>query len=259
MSTADGAILAMGTVFSHNVMRQMDAFYPGFINPQNLLTVARLSTVPFTLAAALIAAYYQSDNPAGATGYLLIVAFDVVLATVVAPLFGCFYTKTPRPNAAFLSILSGATTRVVLEFTLKKDGYLLLPYEADEFLDYGEAASAKLPPFIDAPAEEVWDPSTEMCDQQGFEDYTGVDSLSAFAVSIAVFVLVQFLEDKFGRLFTLPGLEPYEKELGHSGEKDDNETVTRSEYLDTSERGTDISSKENKDATPPEPASDESA
>jgi Na+/proline symporter len=135
MSTADGAILAMGTVFAHNVMRQFDSIFPKLVTPENLLTVTRLATIPLTLAAALIAAYYQSDNPAGATGYLLIVAFDVVLATVTVPLFGCFYCKNPRPNAAFLSIICGAATRIIMEFTLPKDGYLLLPYEADEFLD----------------------------------------------------------------------------------------------------------------------------
>lgn len=136
MSTADGAILAMGTVFSHNVMRHFGAFVPGLVTADNLLTVTRLSTIPLTLAASLIAAYYESDNPAGATGYLLIVAFDVVLATVVVPLFGCFYTKNPSPSAAFLSIICGALTRIIMEFTLPKDGFLLLPYDVPEFCTY---------------------------------------------------------------------------------------------------------------------------
>ena len=108
MSTADGAVLAMGTVFAHNIMRQFDTVFPSIVTPDNLLMITRLATVPLSLSSALIAAYYQSDNPAGATGYLLIVAFDVVLATVVVPLFGCFYAKNPRPSAAFLSIICGA-------------------------------------------------------------------------------------------------------------------------------------------------------
>lgn len=211
----------MGTVFAHNVARQFDSVFPNLVTAENLLTVTRISTFPFALTSALIGAYYQTDNPAGATGYLLIVAFDVVLATVVVPLFGCFYTKTPRPNAAFLSVLCGAITRIVMEFALKKDGYLLLPYGDAEFLDYGAAASPNVPVFVDAPAEEVWDPDTEICEQSSFTDFTGVDSLSAFLVSLLVFVLVQTIENATGEaLFIIPGLEPYEKNLGGDEEKD---------------------------------------
>lgn len=215
MSTADGAILAMGTVFAHNVVRQFDIIYPSLVTPENLILVTRLATVPLSLSSALIAAYYQSDNPAGATGYLLIVAFDVVLATVVVPLFGCFYAKNPRPTAAFLSIICGATTRIILEFTLPKDGFLLLPYEVDEFLDYGTAASTKLPLFVDGNATEVWDPSSEPCDQSRYRDFTGVDSLTALLVSFLVYTGVQTLEHYRGKpLFTMPGLQGYVKDLG---------------------------------------------
>ena len=120
------------------------------VTSDNLLLSARLATIPFTLASTMIGAYYRSsDSAAGATGYLLIVAFDIVLATMVAPLFGCFYAKNPSPRAAFCSVLTGVTTRVVLEFTLPKDGYLLLPYDSPEFENYGEAASSKFPPFVD--------------------------------------------------------------------------------------------------------------
>ena len=89
MSTADGAILAMGTVFSHNVMRQLDSQFPSLVTPDNLLMVTCLTTIPFTLpstpsalCSTLIASYYNSsDSAAGATGYILIVAFDIVLAS----------------------------------------------------------------------------------------------------------------------------------------------------------------------------------
>ena len=207
MSTADGAILAMGTVWSHNITRQLDSWYPALVTPDNLLTVARLSTIPFTLAATIIASEERQ------TGYLLIVAFDIMLAGVVAPLFGCFYTKTPSPRAALLSVLSGVITRVVLEFTIPKDGLLILPYNYPEFYDYGPAASAAFPTFFDA--DVVWDPATEPCEAEQFEDYTGVDSLSAFLCSILVFVGVQLIENARGgkALFTFPGLEPYEKDL----------------------------------------------
>jgi Na+/proline symporter len=215
MSTADGAILAMGTVASHNLMRQLDPWWPGLVTSENLLRAARLSTIPFTLASTLIGAYYRSsDSAAGATGYLLIVAFDIVLATVVAPLFGCFYTKNPSPRAALCSVITGGLTRIILEFALPKDGWLLLPYGGPEFDNYGEAASTKLPSFVNGTDAEVWNPAEEVCIQVKYKDFTGVDSLSAFLGSILIFVLVQFLEHRRGgkALFTLPGMVPYQKQ-----------------------------------------------
>lgn len=198
MSTCDGAILAMGTVFSHNVVRNLGSFFPcfgdGLISSDNLLMVARIMSVPFTVIAALIGAYYRSSHSAGATGYLLIVAFDVVFASVVVPLFGCFYTKKPSPLAALLSILAGVIVRIILEFSLPKDGFLLAPFGGDEFLDYGSAASTAFPPFFDEPAADLWDTDAEPCEQKRFNDLTGVDSLSAPIVGLIVFVAVQFLE-----------------------------------------------------------------
>ena len=198
MSTCDGAILAMGTVFSHNVVRNFGSFFPcigkDLISSSNLLMVARIMSVPFTIIATLIAAYYKSTHSAGATGYLLIVAFDVVFASVVVPLFGCFYTKKPSPLAALLSILSGIIVRVVLEFALPKDGLLLAPFSGDEFLDYGAAASTAFPSWFDEPAANLWDSEAEPCEQPRVKDFTGVDSLAAPAVGMLVFVLVQFLE-----------------------------------------------------------------
>ena len=80
LSTASGAILAMGTVFSHNIVRQMDYKWPDLITDDNLLTMARVMTIPFAIASACLAAFYRE------TGYLLIVSFDITLATIVAPL-----------------------------------------------------------------------------------------------------------------------------------------------------------------------------
>lgn len=209
MSTADGAILAMGTVFAHNVVRQLDAIYPSLITAENLLTSARISTLPFTIIAAILAAFYQK------TGYLLIVAFDIVFACVIAPLFGCFYTKNPSPRAALCSVMTGIILRVTLEFALPKDGYLVLPLDFPEFDNYGPAASTLLPTFVDGPAGSVWDPTVEPCEQEKYSDYTGVDSLAAFGASTLVFLLIQFVEHRIGRpLFYFPGDVGYEKDLG---------------------------------------------
>ena len=48
--------------------------------------------------------------------------------------------------------------------------------------------------FVDAPAEEVWDPTEEPCDQVRFSDFTGADSLGAAVTSLVVFCFFQFLE-----------------------------------------------------------------
>eukprot|EP00178_Gracilaria_changii_P012235 TRINITY_DN345_c0_g1_i2.p1 TRINITY_DN345_c0_g1~~TRINITY_DN345_c0_g1_i2.p1 ORF type:complete len:508 (+),score=44.46 TRINITY_DN345_c0_g1_i2:3314-4837(+) len=209
MSTSDGAILAMGTVFSHNLLRQLSRWFPRALSRERLLLLARLSTLPFAIAAGAIASYSASI-----TGTLLIVAFDVVLATVVAPLFGCFYAKKPSPRAALLSFATGSVLRISLQFALRKDGSFLLPYSAKEFLNFGTAASLKLPLFVDDAAENVWNPAQEVCDQERFRDYSGVDSLTAFAASIAVFVAVQLIERYTGSLFRFPGDVPYQKDSG---------------------------------------------
>jgi Na+/proline symporter len=233
MSTCDGAILAMGTVFSHNIIRNMPSFFPCFskiVTNDNLLFFARFASIPLTLIATLVAGYYRSTHSAGATGYLLIVAFDVVFATCVVPLFGCFYTKKPSPLAALLSIISGALVRVILEFALPKDGFLLAPFGGDEFLNFGPGASTAVPSFWDFPEADRWDPSAEPCDQSRFKDLTGVDSLAAPVVGLIVFMAVQFLE-RNGPLvdFSKEGnMIPYVKE-GQEGHAD--ETVRVGETL----------------------------
>lgn len=190
----------MGTVFSHNILRNLGSFLPcvspSLVTDENLLRMARVITMPFAAIAAFLAIYYHSTHSLGATGYLLIVAFDVVLASAVVPLFGCFYTTKPSPLAAFCSILAGVFVRVFLEFTLPKDGFVILPYPGDEFLNYGPAASTLYPPFFDKPQEEIWDPTVEgqQCDQPQYNDWTGVDSLAAPIAAAVVFISVQWLE-----------------------------------------------------------------
>ena len=192
---------------------------------------AHVATVPLTLFSTIIADQVRD------TGYLLIVAFDVVLAAVVAPLFGAYYTKNPSPRAAFVSVCSGAIVRIVLEFTLPKDGYLVLPYKEPEFVDYGPAASSLFPVFFDQPPELLWNATAEPCDQPQLEDYTGVDSLAAFLVSILTFVGVQAIENATGKpLFNFPGLTPYEKETGgKSPSQEDDTKHTKKEGSDKEE------------------------
>lgn len=70
MSTGDGAILAMGTVWSHNVLRKLKSILPEGTGDEQLLKIARISSFFFAAIAAAIA----SAKP-DKTGYFLIVAF----------------------------------------------------------------------------------------------------------------------------------------------------------------------------------------
>lgn len=207
MSTSDGAILALGTVFSHNILRQFGRLFGRPLSDGHLLLLARLSTLPYAVISAVVAAYAPS------TANLLVVAFDVVLATVVPSLFGAFYAPRMSAAAALLSFITGAVARIVMQFTIPKDGSFLLPYKDAEFLDYGVAASLKLPTFVDANASDVWNAETEPCVQPRYEDYTGVDSLVSLLAAAVVFVGVMGIEMWLGRpLFRFPGDEGYVKD-----------------------------------------------
>ena len=60
---------------------------------ENLLWVARLFVFPFIVCACAVAS--ETYN----TGYLLVVAFDIVLAGVLVPLLAAVYWKGITPNA----------------------------------------------------------------------------------------------------------------------------------------------------------------
>ena len=206
MSTSDGAILAMSTVASHNLFRKLPQFFPfclpaNLVNHDNLLFLTRIFGLPCTIIAMLIGSYAQSDHAAGATGYLLIVAFDIVLAGCVAPIFFAFYVTDPSPRAGLFAMIAGTFLRVVLEFTLPKDGNLILPFKTDEFLDYGKPQVSLFPTFFDQPPELLWTPGEEQCPQKRLRDFTGVDSLAAPLFSIFVFFLVHLAEKYSGKSF----------------------------------------------------------
>jgi len=213
MSTADGAIHAIGTTFSHNIFRHIEIWFPNVVSEDNLLHLARVTTSIFGLLSGAIAVFYNtSSHAAGATGYLLIVAFDVMFATAVVPLFGCFYCKEPSPRAALLSVIVGACTRILLEIILPKDGSLVAPFGSDNFLNVGSAASSLLPEFLDVNPADMWDPTEEVCEQVRFKDFTGIDSLVSPLVALIVFGSVQMVEQYFDiELFWFPGSEPYDK------------------------------------------------
>jgi hypothetical protein len=97
---------------------------------------------------------------------------------------------------------------------------IIPPNETNTPLFVGMSAGAKLPTVFDSP--DVWDPTTEECEQARYKDYTGVDSLVAFFLSIVVYIGVQYLEHCLGRpLFTFPGGTPYDKPFPDSSDHDD--------------------------------------
>eukprot|EP00929_Paragymnodinium_shiwhaense_P015824 TRINITY_DN12391_c0_g1_i5.p1 TRINITY_DN12391_c0_g1~~TRINITY_DN12391_c0_g1_i5.p1 ORF type:complete len:460 (-),score=75.62 TRINITY_DN12391_c0_g1_i5:360-1568(-) len=177
MSTADGAIVALGTVFSHNLLRKTGRF-----TEETLLRDARASTLFFAIIAGLVAMSKPNE-----TGYFLIVAFDCVLAAGVVPLFALIYWKGIKPEAGFLSLVSGAIVRVVLEFALPKDGLLL----------WAGSFARSFGPGIEDP--EMFDEAImfgklpEVCSQYDLLDMSGFDSLVSPTVSLIVLVVVQLL------------------------------------------------------------------
>jgi hypothetical protein len=180
MSTADGAIIAMGTVFSHNLLRK---FGGALAEEKNLLTIARVSTLLWAIVAAAIASTKPNE-----TGYFLLVAFDCVFAAGVVALFAAVYWKGCKPIAGVASILSGGLIRAILEFTLPKDGLLLL---AGKFARSFGPAVVYDPKMFDHVVMEGKLP--DYCPQEKLEDWTGVDSLIAPVVSLVVLVLFQVL------------------------------------------------------------------
>ena len=98
MSTGDGAILAMSTVLGHNLMRKIP--YAPLQDEANLLLIVRLSTILWAVIGGVIA----GTSP-DATGYFLIVAFDIMLSGAVVPMFASIYWPSCKPLAAFVSML----------------------------------------------------------------------------------------------------------------------------------------------------------
>jgi len=193
MSTGDGAILAMSTVLAHNILSKTK------VTEGRKLTVTRIST----LLWAAISAGIASGVP-GQTAYLLIVAFDIMLAGCVVPMFAAVYWKKCKPLAAFVAMLVGSLVRLILEFALPKDGLLLLVGT------YAQTFAAGLYEYDDFKKFTNWDVVTavpnatdytttsplgvdEACPQRDVEDWTGVDSLISPMVSMIVLLIGQLV------------------------------------------------------------------
>lgn len=102
MSTANGGMLVIAVVLARNVWQrwQKDA-----VPDAKMLFLSRALAVPASIAAALIA-YWRPDP-----GILLVVAFDIVFAGCVVPLFLGVYWRRATAAGAIASIVTGTAAR----------------------------------------------------------------------------------------------------------------------------------------------------
>lgn len=121
-STSDGAILGTSAVLARNVGGvRVDESSPvatdggtdasGLLDTESdrLLTVTRLMAVPITLLGIFFALRVS------ATGMLLVLAFDIMLAGAFVPLvFGLYWPDMANTPAALSSMVAGSATRLVL-------------------------------------------------------------------------------------------------------------------------------------------------
>ena len=107
MSTANGSILVISVVLTQNVIQSWRQTRPA---DATLLMLARVVALP-TAAAASLVAFYRPEP-----GILLIVAFDIVLAGCVVPLFAGVYWPKANQAAAIASIVLGGAARIVAHF-----------------------------------------------------------------------------------------------------------------------------------------------
>ena len=107
MSTANGAILVISVVLARNVFQR---WRPTFTDDSQMLRLSRLMALPTAAAAALLA--YVRPEP----GILLILAFDIVLAGCVIPLFAGVYWEKANAAGAMAAIVVGTLARLVAHF-----------------------------------------------------------------------------------------------------------------------------------------------
>lgn len=104
MSTANGAMLVISVVLARNVIQRWSR---RTMADSRLLLLSRAMAVPTAALAGVVAFLYPEP------GLLLVVAFDIVFAGCVVPLF--FGVYWPRANArgAISAIVAGTATRLL--------------------------------------------------------------------------------------------------------------------------------------------------
>src|SRR5262249_36411447 len=80
------------------------------ITDRKMLTLSRVFAIP-TAAAAMLFAWWRPEP-----GILLVVAFDIVFAGCVVPLFAGVYWHKANARGAIASIIVGTTARIIAHF-----------------------------------------------------------------------------------------------------------------------------------------------
>jgi Na+/proline symporter len=107
MSTANGAMLVISVVLARNVFQRWSSksYEDSF-----MLTLSRTMALPTALMAAVVA--WVRPEP----GILLVIAFDIVFAGCVVPLFLGVYWKKANAAGAIAAIVTGTVSRLVAHF-----------------------------------------------------------------------------------------------------------------------------------------------
>ncbi len=109
MSTANGAMLVISVVMARNVWHRWSAKQ---VTDSTMLFLSRALALPTAIAGGWIA--YVRPEP----GLLLVVAFDIVFAGCVVPLFMGVYWKRATQSGAVASILTGTLARAICYFVV---------------------------------------------------------------------------------------------------------------------------------------------
>lgn len=109
MSTANGAMLVISVVMARNVWQRWSS---RAITDEKMLFLSRALALPTAIAAASIA--YLRPEP----GLLLVVAFDIVFAGCVVPLFLGIYWPRATQAGAIASIVTGTVSRAICYFVV---------------------------------------------------------------------------------------------------------------------------------------------
>lgn len=109
MSTANGAMLVIAVVGARNLWQR---WQKGPVSDSLMLFLSRVLALPVAAAAAWIA--YIRPEP----GVLLVVAFDIVFAGCVIPLFFGVYWPRATQAGAIASIATGTIARALCYFAM---------------------------------------------------------------------------------------------------------------------------------------------
>jgi len=107
MSTANGAMLVMSVVAARNLFER---YRETPVDDAKMLTISRLMAIPTAMLAGLMA--YVKPEP----GILLVIAFDIVFAGCVVPLFYGVHSRTAKAEAAVAAIVTGTSARLIAHF-----------------------------------------------------------------------------------------------------------------------------------------------